>query len=227
MGVSGQRHSPVALYPRGNTPSTHTGGSVGPRAGMDAGTRKKILCPCRGLNLNRPARSQTLYWLSYRGSENCIKLELMYCNEFLYPITVIVITGKCSFSHACVWWRLYTLDTGWSTCTMSLCWVPQTSWQSDLIVSPCLMWMRVWFLVLVAVDVWYNYRPCDDPRISVVHRILLLSVKVKEDVTMIRQSWFRRHPPSMNLTHRFRRTQVRGNCFLPSLGEEGRFFSLF
>jgi hypothetical protein len=43
-------------------------GWVGPRAGLDAGTRRKILCPCRGSNPDRPARSQTLselkrnYW---------------------------------------------------------------------------------------------------------------------------------------------------------------------
>jgi hypothetical protein len=69
MGVSGQRHAPVALYPRGKDPGTHwIGGWVGPRAGLDAGARRKILCPCRGSNPDRPARSQTLYWLSYRGS---------------------------------------------------------------------------------------------------------------------------------------------------------------
>jgi hypothetical protein len=33
----------------------------GPRAGLDAGARRKILCPCRGPNPDRPARSQTLY----------------------------------------------------------------------------------------------------------------------------------------------------------------------
>jgi hypothetical protein len=41
---------------------------VGPRAGLDAGARRNILCPCRGLNPDHPARSQTLYLLSYRGS---------------------------------------------------------------------------------------------------------------------------------------------------------------
>jgi hypothetical protein len=41
---------------------------MGPRAGLDAGARRKILCPRRGSNLDRPARSQTLNCLSYRGS---------------------------------------------------------------------------------------------------------------------------------------------------------------
>jgi hypothetical protein len=48
------------------TPSTHwTGGSVGPRAGLDTETRRKILCLCRRSKPNCPARSQTLYCLSW------------------------------------------------------------------------------------------------------------------------------------------------------------------
>jgi hypothetical protein len=40
------------------TPGTHcTGGWVGPRAGLNAGARRKILCSCRGSNPDRPARS--------------------------------------------------------------------------------------------------------------------------------------------------------------------------
>jgi hypothetical protein len=54
MGVSGQHHAPAALYPRRKTPGTHcTRGWVGPRAGLDAGARRKILCPCRGSNPDR------------------------------------------------------------------------------------------------------------------------------------------------------------------------------
>jgi hypothetical protein len=41
---------------------------MGPRAGLDAGARRKILCPCQGSNPDRPACSRTLYCLSYRGS---------------------------------------------------------------------------------------------------------------------------------------------------------------
>jgi hypothetical protein len=57
--------------PRERTPGTHwIGGWVGPKAGLDAGARGKILWPCRGSNPDRPARSHTLYCLSYRGSPN-------------------------------------------------------------------------------------------------------------------------------------------------------------
>jgi hypothetical protein len=71
MGVSGQRHAPAALYPLVKDPGyplDWIGGWVGLRAGMDAGARIKILCLCRGSNPDRPARSQTLYCLSYPGS---------------------------------------------------------------------------------------------------------------------------------------------------------------
>jgi hypothetical protein len=45
--------------PGERTPGTHwIGGWVGLRAGLDAGARRKILCPCRGSNL----------CMSYRGS---------------------------------------------------------------------------------------------------------------------------------------------------------------
>jgi hypothetical protein len=41
--------------PGERTPGTHcTGGWVGPRAGLDADARGKILCPCRGSNPDRP-----------------------------------------------------------------------------------------------------------------------------------------------------------------------------
>jgi hypothetical protein len=57
MRVSGQRHARPRF-----TPGTHwIGGWVGPRAGLEAEARGKILCPCRGSNPDRPVRSQTLY----------------------------------------------------------------------------------------------------------------------------------------------------------------------
>jgi hypothetical protein len=57
MGVSGQRHAPAALYPRGKDPGTHcTGGWVGPRAGLDTDVRGKILSPLPEIEPRRPGR---------------------------------------------------------------------------------------------------------------------------------------------------------------------------
>jgi hypothetical protein len=54
MGVSGQRHAPAALYPRGNDPGTHwIGGWVDPKAGLDAGAKEKSSA-CQGSNPDRP-----------------------------------------------------------------------------------------------------------------------------------------------------------------------------
>jgi hypothetical protein len=50
--------------PGESTHGTHfTGGWVGPRAGLEAEARIKLLCLCRGSNPGRPVRSQSLYWL--------------------------------------------------------------------------------------------------------------------------------------------------------------------
>ena len=62
--VSGQQHSPAALYPR-ERPGTHfTGRWVGPRAGLDRCGKSH---PHRDSITDRPARSQSLYRLSCRA----------------------------------------------------------------------------------------------------------------------------------------------------------------
>jgi hypothetical protein len=56
-------------------PTTHQiGGWVGPRANLDVGERRNISCPNREYNFGHPARSQSLYRLSYPGSY-CTKDE--------------------------------------------------------------------------------------------------------------------------------------------------------
>jgi hypothetical protein len=61
---------------------THwTGCWVGPRAGLDAEARRKILC--RGLNPGRLVRSQPLYWLSYPCS-----CRAAICNDFRGRVTL-------------------------------------------------------------------------------------------------------------------------------------------
>jgi hypothetical protein len=80
--------------------------------------------------------------------EDYINKGIMYCNEFLRPST---LSSLVSDLLVCVWWWFYTLGTGWSTCTSSLCWVSQISWQKHLIVSSCLVQIHMWFLVDVLV----------------------------------------------------------------------------
>jgi len=63
--VSGQQHAPAALYPRERPGTRFTGGWVGPRAGLDGGGGKSR--PHRDSIPDRPARSQSLYRLSYRA----------------------------------------------------------------------------------------------------------------------------------------------------------------
>ena len=64
MRVGGQLHSPVALPP-GKRPGTHcVGGWVGPRAGLDGCGKSRLH---RDSIPDRPARSESLYWLSYHG----------------------------------------------------------------------------------------------------------------------------------------------------------------
>jgi hypothetical protein len=75
-GVSGQRF----------TPGTHwTGGWVGPRASLDAESRRRILCPCRGSKSGRPVRSQSLYWLSWFLIEYCFWRTICF-PHFLWEI---------------------------------------------------------------------------------------------------------------------------------------------
>ena len=59
--MSGQQHAPAVLYSR-ERPGTHcTGGWLGPRAGLESGKSR----PTRIRSPDRPARSQSLFQLSY------------------------------------------------------------------------------------------------------------------------------------------------------------------
>jgi hypothetical protein len=56
MGVCGQLHAPNALPPGKDSRGTHSvWGWMGPRAGLDAMGKRKILCPCRESNTGRQA----------------------------------------------------------------------------------------------------------------------------------------------------------------------------
>jgi hypothetical protein len=66
---------------------------VGPRAGLDAEARRKILCLCRGSNPGRPVRSQTLCSITYSITElrNKIyhrvrKCHIKHCYPLYFPV---------------------------------------------------------------------------------------------------------------------------------------------
>jgi hypothetical protein len=69
--MSGELHAPAALPPGKEPPGTHRiGHRVNPRAGLDDVEKRKFLT-LPGLefrSIGRPARSQSLYRLSYPGS---------------------------------------------------------------------------------------------------------------------------------------------------------------
>jgi hypothetical protein len=84
MGLSGQRHALITLYPRGkDLADTHwTGGWVDPWAGLATKARGKNLSPLPGIEPRlpcRPVRSQTLYCLSYSR----IPLPLVFSPKIL------------------------------------------------------------------------------------------------------------------------------------------------
>jgi hypothetical protein len=92
MGVSGQRHAPAALYPRGKDPryplDRRLGGPQKPV--WTQRIEEKSFCPCRGSNPGRPARSQTLYCLSYPGSNIYV----------LHNTGRFAVDAPCHFGHA-------------------------------------------------------------------------------------------------------------------------------
>jgi hypothetical protein len=66
MAVSGQRHAPAALCPRGKAPvpTVQEAGWASDLVWTQRLEDKSFLL-CRGSNLDRPIREQTLYLLSY------------------------------------------------------------------------------------------------------------------------------------------------------------------
>jgi hypothetical protein len=102
-GVSGQHHAPAALYPGERGPGTHfIGGWVGPRADMDAETRRKMLCLCRRSNPGRPACTQTLYWLSYPAYAfwkyvNIVDNATSYCSKTSFILSFLTSSPVSQF----------------------------------------------------------------------------------------------------------------------------------
>jgi hypothetical protein len=94
--------------PGERTPGTHcTGSWVDPRTCLDTEARGKILSPPPGiepLSPGRPARSQTLYRLSYSGSSKILVEIINNNNSYLRfnpnAIVTLTIIHKCSNKHS-------------------------------------------------------------------------------------------------------------------------------
>jgi hypothetical protein len=88
--------TPPPLYPRGRIAGIHcTGGWVGPRAGLDIETRRKILC--RGSNPSRPVWSQTQNWLT-----ELPQLLFRFCTFLFEPPVVYFARLLCGW-HTRKW----------------------------------------------------------------------------------------------------------------------------
>jgi hypothetical protein len=123
-GVSGQSHAWADLYAGERTTVTHwTGGWVDLRAGLDTEFRGKILLPLPVIDPRspgRPARRQTLYWLSYTAH-----VFNAHCTLFS---GVRYIQKAVIFKHtkiACMCYNKYNSDR-----IEGMCLFHRTSWSS-------------------------------------------------------------------------------------------------
>jgi hypothetical protein len=94
----GQRHAPASFYPR-ERPCTHyTAGWVSPRAGLDKCGKS---CPTGIRFQDRPARSQSLYWVSYpaRLLRNKVmennRITLLRINTVLFAVIQRIQHRQC------------------------------------------------------------------------------------------------------------------------------------
>jgi len=79
-GVSGQQHAPAALYSRERPGTNFTGGWVGPEPVWTGGKSRHH----RDSIPNRPARSQSLYRLSYKSRIHANHALNLKYNEILF-----------------------------------------------------------------------------------------------------------------------------------------------
>ena len=92
--MSGQQHAPTALYPR-ERPGTHfTGGWVDPRVWTGGKAR-----PHRDSIPDRPARSQSLYRLSYPLPTHTHTHIYIYIYLFIYTGLFKMIVGVLTTCH--------------------------------------------------------------------------------------------------------------------------------
>jgi hypothetical protein len=99
-GVSGQHHAPAALYPQEWTPGTHCiEGWVGLRAGLDTGTRGKIICIYRGSNTPQHHKNKLIkaVWeIITVYSENHTKPVNTFCRQNA-ELLIIKAGGTCGY----------------------------------------------------------------------------------------------------------------------------------
>jgi hypothetical protein len=80
---------PGGYTPGERAPDTHcVGGSVDPRASLDAVESRTISSPCRESNPGCPARSPQLYRLGYPGSAKIyqiliVTVKIIYCVRYV------------------------------------------------------------------------------------------------------------------------------------------------
>ena len=105
--------TPRPLYPRARSGTHCTGGWVGPRAGLDGCGKSH---PHRDRSLDRPTRNESLYRLSYSGSQKIsdYNLNMIVCSVVLwseaharYVRNIIIQTGE-------PWYSLHSVPLGYS-----------------------------------------------------------------------------------------------------------------
>ena len=85
--MRGKRHAPADFYHRERPGSHCTGGWVGPKAGLDGGKSR----PTGIRSPDRPARSQSLYLLSYWA-------DYLTCVEGLFPSVLYILFSSCQLA---------------------------------------------------------------------------------------------------------------------------------
>jgi hypothetical protein len=101
--------------PGERTPGTnYIGGWVGLRAGLDAGARRKILCPCRGSNLDHQGQM-------HRFSHEPHQSKPLRRASSLFPSkTTRVLDSRYFFTELLSWSRIGGTSVEHQTCKVTL-----------------------------------------------------------------------------------------------------------
>jgi hypothetical protein len=98
MGVSGQRHAPAALYPRGKKPRYPLDRRLGGPQSR-SGARRKILCPYRRSNLDlpivQPVVRHNIAWATARFQTKMLTAFLSCPMRATCPADLVQTVGLC------------------------------------------------------------------------------------------------------------------------------------